>query len=224
MGQRSQIYIRIKDNYNKLPKLYAKYFGWNFGERMISRARHGIEYILEYNTKLESDYTKEKINRMFEVNFDMKDIVISSDIIKEWIEQFSDCYKANDYIFKLCDNNDGKLFIDVDKNGEIKFCFTDYDLNILSPEEYMNWDYENWRTSEYLEKKDVAICEENIKFINEKAKAMTKEELEEFINFDYSKQIEELAKNLNLEIKAIEEPQENILSIEQNQDEIDICE
>ena len=62
------------------------------------------------------------------------------------------------------------------------------------------------------------------KFNNEKAKAMTKEELEEFINFDYSKQIEELAKNLNLEIKAIEELQENILSIEQNQDEIDICE
>lgn len=224
MGQRSQIYIRIKDNYNELPKLYAKYFGWNFGERMISRARHGIGYILDNDNKLESDYTKEKIDRIFEVNFDMKDIVISSDIIKEWIEQFSDCYKANDYIFKLCDNNDGKLFIDVVQNGEIKFCFTDYDLNILSPEEYMNWDYETWRNSPYLSKENVEICENNIKFINENAKAMTKEELEEFINFDYSKQIEELAKKLNLEIKVIEEQQENILSTEQNQDEIDICE
>ena len=48
MGQRSQIYIRIWDKDNDTPKLYAKYYGWNFGERMISRARHGIEYIKSY--------------------------------------------------------------------------------------------------------------------------------------------------------------------------------
>ena len=34
-------------------------------------------------------------------------------IIKEWIEQFSDSYNANEYIFKCTANNDGKLFIDV---------------------------------------------------------------------------------------------------------------
>ena len=30
MGQRSQIYIRILDKDNDNPKLYAKYYGWNF--------------------------------------------------------------------------------------------------------------------------------------------------------------------------------------------------
>ena len=44
MGQRSQIYIRIKDEDGNTT-LFAKYFQWNFGERMISRARYGIEYI-----------------------------------------------------------------------------------------------------------------------------------------------------------------------------------
>ena len=43
MGQRSQIYVRLKDKEgNKY--LIAKYFQWNYGERMISRAKYGIEY------------------------------------------------------------------------------------------------------------------------------------------------------------------------------------
>lgn len=215
MGQRSQIYIRIKDSYDEHPKLYAKYFQWNYGERMISRARHGIEYIKESAKYINLDSVQEKINRIFDINFDMKDIALTSDLIKEWIEDFNKEYKLNEYIFKNAPNNDGALFIDVDENGEIKFCFTDYDLNILSPEEYMNWDYENWRNSEYLSKEDVAICEDNIKFINENAKFMTMEELQEFIECDYSKQIEKLAEKLGIIIETI--------SQEENNDEIDIC-
>ena len=56
MGQRSQIYIRYNVNYvsgaaTKNPTthnykgLIARYFGWNYGERMISRARHTLEWI-----------------------------------------------------------------------------------------------------------------------------------------------------------------------------------
>lgn len=215
MGQRSQIYIRIKDNYNEYPKLYAKYFQWNYGERMISRARHGIEYIKESAKYVNLDSVQEKINRIFDINFDMKDVALTSDLIKEWIEDFNKDYKLNEYIFKNAPNNDGALFIDIDENGEIKFCFTDYDLNILSPEEYMNWDFENWRNSEYLSKEDIAICEDNIKFINENAKFMTMEELQEFIECDYSKQIEKLAEKLGITIETI--------SQEENNDEIDIC-
>ena len=50
IGQRSQIYIRLKDrNNNKY--LFAKYYGWNYGERMISRARYGIDYIKRNKTR-----------------------------------------------------------------------------------------------------------------------------------------------------------------------------
>jgi len=40
MGQRSQIYVR----YNK-KLVVTNYYQWNYGERMIRRARYGIEYI-----------------------------------------------------------------------------------------------------------------------------------------------------------------------------------
>lgn len=218
MGQRSQIYIRIADEYKGYPKLYAKYYGWNFGERMISRARHGIEYIKEYLEYKSDPNTQEKINRIFDVNFDMKDIIVTSDVIKEWAEQFQDVYTSKEYIFECVDNNDGKLFIDITKDNQIKYCFTNRDLKILSPKKYMDWDFENWENPEYLDKEDVEICKNNIKYIKENAKQMTQEELQEFIEFDYSKQINELAEKLGIKIKTKEDNE-----MEQNQDEIDIC-
>lgn len=200
MGQRSQIYIRIWDKDEENPKLYAKYYGWNFGERMISRARHGIEYIKSYMEYISLESTQEKINRMFDINFDMKDILLTSDIIKEWLEQFSDSYNSNEYIFECIDNNDGKLFIDVTKDGEIKYCFTDYDMKMMTPVKYMNWDFPGWRNSEQLSKEEVKICEDNIAYIKKNAKFMTSEELQDFIDFDYSKQIIELANDLKIEL------------------------
>ena len=106
MGQRSQIYIRIKDNYNENPKLYAKYFSWNYGERMISRARYGIDYIKRNENRLDINSVKEKINRIFDVNFDMKDIAITSDLISEWIEQFADDFKAKSNLTEDMKNTD----------------------------------------------------------------------------------------------------------------------
>ena len=47
MGQRSQIYVRYNKN-NTQKGLIANYYGWNYGERMISRARWGIEFIKEH--------------------------------------------------------------------------------------------------------------------------------------------------------------------------------
>lgn len=223
MGQRSQIYIRISDDYNEKPTLIAKYFQWNFAERMISRARHGIEYIKSCAEYLSSDTVKERISKIFDVNFDMKDVALSTDIIKEWIEYSSKYYgldEINDYIFNAQDNNDGKLFIDVDKEGNIKYCFTDYDMQILSPEKYMDWDFENWQKSEYLDKEDVAICINNINYIMKNAKQMTGTELEEFMKFDYSEQIIKMAEKLKIKIKTNETIE---LETEQNQDEIDIC-
>ena len=46
MGQRSQIYVRYqKDDANYL---VARYYQWNYGERMISRCRHTLEWIREH--------------------------------------------------------------------------------------------------------------------------------------------------------------------------------
>lgn len=200
MGQRSQIYIRIWDNYNKNFKLYAKYYGWNYGERMISRAKHGISYIKEHLKYIDIASTQEKINRIFDINFDMQDILLTSDIIKEWLEEFSDYYDANEYIFNYVDNNDGKLFIDITKEGEIKYCFTDYDLKILTPTKYMDWDCSEWKNSEYLSEDEIKTCKENIEDIIKNAKLMTKQELQQFIKFDYSKQISKLAEDLKIKV------------------------
>lgn len=222
MGQRSQIYIRIMDNYNENPILYAKYFSWNFAERMISRAKYGIEYIKKNIGYITLDNTKEKINRIFDINFDMQDILLASDIIKEWIEEFADYYDANEYIFNYVANNDGKLFIDITKEGEIKYCFTDYNMKILTPTKYMNWDFPEWKSSNNLSEDEIETCKNNIKYIIKNAKLMTKEELEEFIYFDYSKQISKLAKELEIKVKP--ERLGKIDYNEHNKEENDISE
>lgn len=183
MGQRSQIYIRIWDKENK-PTLYAKYFQWNYGERMISRAKYGIEYIKDSIEYLGIKSVQEKINKIFDINFDMKDVALTCDIIKEWAEQFPN-EDFNTMVFEQQDNNDGKLFVDVHENGEIKYCLTDYDFKILPPNTYMDWEDENWEVSKYV---DVETCKKNIEYINENAKLMTDKELQEFIHYNYIEQ------------------------------------
>ena len=58
MGQRSQIYVIYKDNQNR-DCISATYFQWNYGERMISRARYLMGWIKAQNnlcSNLYSDY------------------------------------------------------------------------------------------------------------------------------------------------------------------------
>lgn len=201
MGQRSQIYIRINDEENNTT-LFAKYFQWNFGERMISRARYGIEYIKRNMEYLNQDSVQKRINKIFDINFDMQDIALSQDILQEVRDGFwENRTSRNEYIFVNQDNNDGKLFIDCNqRTGEIKFCFTDYDMNILTPSKYMKWDMgKNWDSPNYYKEEKlnkewqeiIPICQDNIKVINQNAKMMNEIELEQFINDDYSKQIGE---------------------------------
>jgi hypothetical protein len=188
MGQRSQIYVRFNDENKK--GLIANYYQWNYGERMISRARWGIESIKE-TLKYEWYYHEKsnviKLSRIFDTNFDMKDVQISCNIIAEHKEEFSED-DFNEYVFKMQDNNDGKLLVDID--GEtIKYAFLDSDANsdnIMDGEAYMIWDDDkNWRESKYITKEGIKACEDNIKFISENARLMTKEEVEEFINYYY---------------------------------------
>lgn len=189
MGQRSQIYVRYnKDGVNYLT---ARYYQWNYGERMISRCKHSIEWInsiLGYDWYLTTE--TEKLKRILDVNFDMQDIVIGCDIIKEYKEDEywkDNNYSFNNYVFQCQSNNDGKLFIDI-KNGIIKYAFLDSDCNtkcIMNAEQYMNWDSDGWITSEYIDDEQKLICFNNIKEIVKLAELMTKEEIEDFMNCDY---------------------------------------
>ena len=200
MGQRSQIYVRIKSKEKGKEKvnLIAQYYQWNYAERMISRAKYGIEWIKENVEYLDWKDKQIKLGRILDTNFNMIDVVLSSNIIKEYEEHIK-WLKENDkhgididntdgfrdYVFIGQDNNDGKLFIDVDvENKTVKFCLTDYDLNILSPKAYMDWDYEDWEDSEYLPKEARRICEDNIEYL-ETIEQMTDEDLQDFINYDY---------------------------------------
>lgn len=189
MGQRSQIYVRFNNGDKK--GLIANYYQWNYGERMISRARWGIDRIKE-TLKYDGWYYQTKgnvtrLSRIFDVNFDMKDVQISCDIIAEYKEEFSE-ENFNDFVFKMQDNNDGKLLVDINKNG-IKYAFLDWDANsdnIMDGKAYIIWNNRGELVeSEYMPKETILICEENIKFISENAKLMTKEEVEEFINYEY---------------------------------------
>lgn len=187
MGQRSQIYVRYqKDGENYLT---ARYYQWNYGERMISRCRHSLEW-MEKMIRYDWYFTREteKLKRILDVNFDMKDIVIGYDIIKEWEEcDYKEETSFKEYVFLTQDNNDGKLFIDI-KDGVMKYAFLDYDCNtkrVMSAAQYMKWNHPSWRKSEYIDDEQKALCEANIKAIKKLTKLMTQEEVEEFINADY---------------------------------------
>lgn len=183
MGRRSQIYIR----YDK-SGLIAYHFQWNYGEKMISRAKQIIEFVdksKEYPSLLDDKNIRKKLKKAAEVNSDTHDIELVHDITEESrkFESFK-TLKIND-VFDY-DNNDGRLYIHV-RNDKIKYCFMscNNEGNPMTAEEYMNWDYaENWR--EHLNKEEIKYTEKNFNTINSLAALMTKEELNYFINGDYS--------------------------------------
>lgn len=189
MGQRSQIYVRGRDKYSKKTYLVARYFQWNYAERMIARARHGIQWMRAHMDFL--SVSKAELSRIFDVNFDMHDIVISYDLIQEW----KDCGEGstiNDYIFHGC-NNDGRLFIDVnEKTGKIKYCFTDYDNKYLGDASaYIAWELEDCREDYNFEKEMKRInqwdnYQDNLKYLQDNAELMTAGELRAYLRADYS--------------------------------------
>ena len=78
MGQRSQIYVRYTNDKGE-HFLTARYFNWNYGERMISRARHTLEWIKDNinSASYNFGYDNKKLIRIIEVNFDMHDVILS---------------------------------------------------------------------------------------------------------------------------------------------------
>lgn len=123
----------------------------------------------------------------------MKDIVLSSDIINEYIDDIKNEYcdvdtSLNQYLFEMQDCNDGKLLLDVPEVGKIKYAFLNNNNELLSPEDYMEWDEGiSWKEPKsYRSKGTINTCIRNIKRICKIAEAMTYEEVKEFLEYKYS--------------------------------------
>lgn len=65
MGQRSQIFVRFEKELGE-KEIVARYFNWNYGERMISRVYHTIAWIKAHLELTNSDpgqyFPEPKIN------------------------------------------------------------------------------------------------------------------------------------------------------------------
>lgn len=213
MGQRSQIYVRFTDKEGK-KYLYARYYQWNYGKNMVSITKHALEWIKAHQKYPHIFmYEPQRLIRILDTNFDVQDIAISSDIIKEWNEYFSE-ENFNHFCFKGQDNNDGKLFIDINENEEIiKYAFTDRNISKhLTAAQYMRWNNKEWRQSKYIDKEQKALCEKNIRQIPRLAKLMTKEELDEFITCDYGYKSHKLPINYDEPIYAVYDGDELIFT------------
>ena len=189
MGQRSQIYVIYKDKQNR-DCISATYFQWNYGERMISRARYLMGWIKSQNSFYVADsynvfplsYVANKIRYIASVNFDYKDVVIGQDLIEEWKDYKQGVPNANlnDYIFHA-DNNDGCLFIDARNPKHLRYAFTTYDYKdgVMGPEAYLKWDNvpQNIRNAKFTKR--------NINWITHNAKLMKKKELEAILKTNY---------------------------------------
>ncbi len=57
IGQKSQIYVRYFENNNERT-LVARDFDWNYGERMISRARYTLDWLRQNASVCGREYEK----------------------------------------------------------------------------------------------------------------------------------------------------------------------
>lgn len=184
MGQRSQIYVFTEKGLQ-----IANYYQWNYGTRMISRARYGIEWAktnIDYSWHFERNKARgsgyEKFRRIWDVNFDYGDMVLSSCLIDEAIEEsgYTNPHDLAEYVLN-CDNNDGKLFVYINTNiKRIKYALTDKENNILTPAEYLKWDSPTWKR----ETDEVEFTENNIEYLNE-FQMLTSEELQKLLDKAY---------------------------------------
>ena len=184
MGQRSQIYVIYKDSQNR-DCISATYFQWNYGERMISRARYLMGWLKNQNIfygNSSLSYVAHKIRYIASVNFDYKDVVIGTDLVEEWKthRRGTTNQSINDYIFNA-DNNDGCLFIDARIPKHLCYAFTTYDYKdgVMGPEAYLKWDNIPQKIQ------DTKFTKRNINWITHNAKLMKKAELEAILKATY---------------------------------------
>ena len=206
MGQRSQMYVRIQNDKEGSEHLIARYFQWNYAERMISRLAHTLDWLKD-NKYVE--FYLNKIPKILETNFDYCDITDSMDILREEYNYPSTEIDFNDAIFNCQDNNDGQAYIDmhITKDGEVELKYAllqhQEDEIPITPETYLSnyatWYKDNPTGKETVEdffeccmksdeeKTFIPAIKESIALIHSSAAPMTKEELNEFKTHDYTK-------------------------------------
>lgn len=197
MGQRSQIFVRFEKELGE-KEIVARYFNWNYGERMISRVYHTIDWIKRHLEITNSDpgqylsWNRKKLIRILDTNFDMCDVIITSNILKEY-EECDWNMSLNDFMFHGQDNNDGKAFIDVKRDGTIKYALLTRNNALRDPSEYMLWDIgKEWMfPNKRISKRMIDITKENIQELSEIATLMTEEEVKEFMEYKYQRRKEE---------------------------------
>lgn len=207
MGQRSQMYVIAK----KEGKYYltANYYGWNYGERMISRVRGTLENILDEFIRFDWLLTTDnrKLRRIMDINWDMHDIVVSSDIVREFTDDYEQYWKNDDktyaedfldFCFTGQDNNNGQayMYIDLDNdNPKVKVCFVERTFEegttTMNAEEYLTKDLiceescTSWKeymiNSEYYDDDDIIYTEKNIEYINQHSEFLSQNELLEIL-------------------------------------------
>lgn len=182
MGQRSEIYVAF-EMANGQKKITARYFDWNFAERMISRVRYTAEWLSMHSCV---SISKDDLIPIIETNFDMVDHMQSAKIEPATFKPFKLHVKASDFL------DDGRAFIYVNLKGKIKYCFTNnHDLTPMDCDSYMifdtecNYDYAKWINPEYKNSKKMSKCRRNIKWLSSHAEVMTQKELDDFLAAEY---------------------------------------
>lgn len=195
MGQRSQIYVITKQNneYN----LTARYYQWNYGERMISRIRGISEWLKEH--RIHYTYEAYKLDTIMRVNFDMRDVVDTCDIVREFAEYSDDKDSVDEFlsfVFAGQDNNDGQCYIYMDCDSpdmplEIALFDRNFECSAddkpVSPAEYLvrnlfnkrngNWWKELMSVSDEYDDDDIRYTEDNIEWLDGNTKTMGADKL-----------------------------------------------
>ena len=207
MGERSQIFVRYETE-DGTKDVLAFHLQWCYGSRLVSRAVYALSWLKNYAQNLYKGSVAKEFKTLLSVNFDYDDVdSIAVDLVDESMKWEAD--KFNVGLFTGQDNDDGCLFLDVDYDGNTKYCFISneeyYGEKVPEPltaEQYMNSKEWFWEIAEgeylktdvlteqeYLDlkgfKTTADITKVNIKNLETLGKVMTKEELIEFITCPY---------------------------------------
>lgn len=146
MGERSNIFVRIRakkrtsDKKYQMATFFGLYYQWCYGERMISRLRSAIDFVDSNISGWHGEYVVskdqiDKFKRYLAINFDMKDIIDTVDLIPDAVNDVMRGY-ANEKadIFDQAENH-GFIYLDItlddpekkfgENNAKIKYAFVD---------------------------------------------------------------------------------------------------
>jgi hypothetical protein len=170
MGERSDIFVRIRVKENKKATTYKHqaffglYYQWCYGERMISRLRSAINYAESHVCGWHGGYacseeTVELFKRYLAINFDMQDILKPVDLVPDAVDDVMQGYDtAKADIFNQAENH-GYIYLDItvddpddrsddNKGATIKYAFVQGEWHnkknplppVMSVEQFADWD------------------------------------------------------------------------------------